>query len=39
MLQIIFKPFNNVLLNYSKFFGTDNQDYIKAFRQFHNFYQ
>ena len=38
MLQIIFKPCNNVLLNYSTFFGTDKQDYIKAFRQFHNFF-
>ncbi|MBL7774344.1 MAG: porin [Chitinophagaceae bacterium] len=36
--QVIYKPSNNILLNYSTFLGTDNADSMHAFRQLHNLY-
>lgn len=36
--QLNYKLSNELLFNYSTFFGTDKPDSIKSFRQFHNFY-
>lgn len=36
--QIQFKPSDNILLNYSTFFGTDKPDTARLMRIFHNFY-
>ena len=36
--QIIYKPSEKVILNYSTFIGTDKPDSLNAVRHFHNFY-
>jgi Putative beta-barrel porin-2, OmpL-like. bbp2 len=36
--QIIFKPNQNVSINYSTFFGNDKPDSLKQFRHYHNLY-
>jgi hypothetical protein len=36
--QVLFKPSEKVVLNYSNFIGTDKPDSARLFRVFHNFY-